>query len=330
MAKEYHPDIQDALKAGRITPNQAKWMNNYQNTAGNPEIGTAGIRDGISEKMMNYRNAVRAGEHTRPSWMEPIPKEVKMPKWFDGKLDLDREGLRQLDKIPNLIKKAFNASEYSNTFPAGVNDANYYNELLKASKDNPDYQPYIDELNKLRERNQDIGKQDGGTIHMQVGGLSKLAKILKKDAPNIIIPSDISRVKEAVRQSKGDFGARRVERAADEIPNLEKLYKEEALKQAFTGDNAKALMTMNPKDFERYATPIPKSAEMPMQYRVNDLMKVKDGFADVPFFLINKEEQGLPLIPLLDPNEAAGMPFMYSTFKFVTVIFSALILLILL
>ena len=61
---------------------------------------------------------------------------------------------------------------------------------------------------------------------MQVGGLSKLAKILKKDAPNIIIPSDISRVKEAVRQSKGDFGARRVERAADEIPNLEKLYKD--------------------------------------------------------------------------------------------------------
>jgi hypothetical protein len=177
-----HPDVQDALKAGRITPNQAKWMSNYARTAGNPEIGTAGIVDGISEKMMNYRNAVRAGEHTRPSWMEPIPKEVKMPKWFDGKLDLDREGLRQLDKIPGLTKKAFNASEYSNTFPAGVNDANYYNELLKASKEAPDYQPYIDELNKLRERNQDIGKQDGGLIHMGPGGLIKnLLKMTAKE-----------------------------------------------------------------------------------------------------------------------------------------------------
>ena len=178
----YHPDVQDALKAGRITPNQAKWMSNYYKTPGNAEIGTAGIRDGISEKMMNYRNAVRAGEYTRPNWMESIPKEVKLPKWFDGKLDLDREGLRQLDKIPGMTKKAFNASEYSNTFPAGVNDANYYNELLKASKENPDYQPYMDELNKLRERNQDIGKQDGGLIHMGPGGLIKnLLKMTAKE-----------------------------------------------------------------------------------------------------------------------------------------------------
>ena len=175
-SSNYHPDVQDALKAGRITPNQAKWMSNYARTAGNPEIGTAGIPDGISEKMMNYRNAVRAGEHTRPSWMEPIPKEVKIPYWATGKLDLDREGLRQLDKIPAMTKKAFNASEYSNTYPAGANDLNYYNELVKASQEAPDYQPYIDEINKIKERNPSIGKAKGGAIRMQVGGLSKLAQ----------------------------------------------------------------------------------------------------------------------------------------------------------
>ena len=174
-SSNYHPDVQDALKAGRITPNQAKWMSNYARTAGNPEIGTAGIRDGISEKMMNYRNAVRAGEHTRPSWMEPIPKEVKIPYWATGKLDLDREGLRQLDKIPAMTKKAFNASEYSNTYPAGANDLNYYNELVKASQEAPDYQPYIDEINKIKERNPSLGKAKGGAIRMQVGGLSALA-----------------------------------------------------------------------------------------------------------------------------------------------------------
>ena len=162
MAKEYHPDIQDALKAGRITPNQAKWMNNYQNTAGNPEIGTAGIRDGVSEKMMNYMKAVRAGEHTRPNWMNPIPETVKTPYWASGKLDLDREGLRQLDKIPGMTKKAFNASEYSNTFPAGVNDANYYNELLKASKESPDYKPYLEEIAKIKGRNPEFKK--GGKV----------------------------------------------------------------------------------------------------------------------------------------------------------------------
>jgi len=165
-----HPDVEEALKAGRITPNQAKWMSNLAKTAGNPEIGTAGIVDGISEKMMNYRNAVRAGEYTRPSWMEPIPKEVKMPKWFDGKLDLDREGLRQLDKIPALTRKAFNASEYSNTFPVGTNDLTYFLELMKASQETPDYQPYIDEINKIKERNPSIGKAKGGEIRAYATG----------------------------------------------------------------------------------------------------------------------------------------------------------------
>lgn len=157
-----HPDVEEALKAGRITPNQAKWMSNLANTPGNPEIGTAGIRDGISEKMMNYRNAVRAGEYTRPSWIEPIPKEVKMPKWFNGMIDLDREGLRQLDKIPGLTKQAFRSSEYSNTYPAGVNDLNYYLELIQGLEKDPTYQPYLDEVEKVKKRNPKFA--EGGSV----------------------------------------------------------------------------------------------------------------------------------------------------------------------
>jgi hypothetical protein len=165
------------------------------------------------------------------------------------------------------------------------------------------------------------------TLKMGVGGFLKNAikgakGAQKIEAPKVIIPGDINRVKEAIRQSHGEYGAKRVERAADEIPNLEKLYQEEALRSAFGGDNAKALMTMNPKDFEKYATPIPKSADEPMQYRgygsqyLNDKMKdmslseyidnlvgVKGGFADVPFLLINKEEQGLPLVPFISGHE---------------------------
>ena len=140
--------------------------------------------------------------------------------------------------------------------------------------------------------------------------------------PSIIIPSKVSNVKEAVRQSKGDYGARRVERAADEIPNLEKLYQENALKEAFIGDNARALMTMNPKNFEKYASPIPPSMSKPQQYRgygsqflddsmkdmtlseyIDNLSGVKGGFADVPYLLINKQEQGLPLTPFITGHE---------------------------
>ena len=58
-------------------------------------------------------------------------------------------------------------------------------------------------------------------------------------------------------QNKGTEGTRRLERAADEVPNLENMYSLHALKNAFAGDNAKAIATINPKDFERYAMPLP-------------------------------------------------------------------------
>ena len=65
---------------------------------------------------------------------------------------------------------------------------------------------------------------EGGEVHMGAGGFLKglagkaadAAKAARKvEAPAIIIPSKVSNVKEAVRQSKGDYGARRVERAAE-------------------------------------------------------------------------------------------------------------------
>jgi hypothetical protein len=155
-----------------------------------------------------------------------------------------------------------------------------------------------------------------------IGKLSKAAKTANKimptariglEAPGIIIPSKVSNVKEAVRQSKGDFGARRVERAADEIPNLEQMYREEALRQAFTGDNAKGLMTINPSDFERYATPLmprekpwpgtgPKKENLPTDEYVNYLAGI-DEYHDVPFLEINKQEYGLPLVPFISGHE---------------------------
>ena len=177
---------------------------------------------------------------------------------------------------------------------------------------------------------------DGGPVYMGKGGaLTKLVKKMtagsdvlpaaKKEiiqAPSIIIPSKVSNVKQAIRESKGNYGAKRVERAADEIKNLEKLYTEQALREAFGGDNAKALMSMNPNDFEKYASPISPSMSNPQPYRgygsqflddsmkdmtlseyIDNLSGVKGGFADVPYLLINKQEQGLPLTPFITGHE---------------------------
>jgi hypothetical protein len=178
----------------------------------------------------------------------------------------------------------------------------------------------------------DITKAQGG-LAMQSGGRAGVAKGLGRlgkrllaerddtkiiQAPSVVIPSKLSNVKEAVRQSKGDFGARRVERAADEIPNLERMYKEEGLRSAFTGDNAQAMMTMNPADFEKFALPLVKSkgSRSPMSERgdidkytlptdeyVQYLQGLRGGFEDVPFLGINKEEYGLPLKPFISGHE---------------------------
>ena len=137
--------------------------------------------------------------------------------------------------------------------------------------------------------------------------------LAKKQAPAVIIPSKISNVERAVRESKGEYGARRVQRAADEISDLERLYTEEALRQAFGGDNAKALMVMNPNDFQGFAHPLemserriaghdPSKATMPTSDYIKHLSGISE-FHDVPFLQINKEEQGLPLIPFITGHE---------------------------
>jgi hypothetical protein len=82
----------------------------------------------------------------------------------------------------------------------------------------------------------------------------------------------ISELKNYVRNEKGDYGAQRVERAADLVPNLEKQYDLKALKSAFDGDNAKSLMVIHPGDFEKYAKPLPDYYGKPI-----DAIKFENG-----------------------------------------------------
>jgi hypothetical protein len=206
-------------------------------------------------------------------------------------------------------------------------------------------QQYLDEMGKYQDRVKQItGYQKGGAVKkFQAGGKAKVAKeavmsladlfesyypkAAKKtvietiEAPAVVIPKGISRVKEAVRATKGNYGAKRVERAADEIANLEKMYTDEALRQAFSGDNAKALMTMNPADFENYAAQLhykrsvgPNAAKLASQgdlskhtMSTEDYLKylrtLPEGFDQVPYLQISKQETGLPLMPYITGHE---------------------------
>jgi hypothetical protein len=145
-------------------------------------------------------------------------------------------------------------------------------------------------------------------------------KRMAAKAPMIMTPSALTELRKIVQQEKGGYGARRVERAADEVPNLEKMYTLDALKERFTGDNAKALMTMSPADFEKFATELqgktsvgPKAAESAKQGEIskytvptNEYVKHLERIAmfdSVPYLNLAKEEVGLPLLPYVSGHE---------------------------
>jgi hypothetical protein len=110
------------------------------------------------------------------------------------------------------------------------------------------------------------------------------------------------RVKELekyLRQREGEYGVKRLQRAADEIPGLENMYDYEALRSAFGGDNAQALMTMNPADFEKFAHRLGSEEDesayeggMTREQYLNKLIRIAraKGFRDVPFLDVGKRK----------------------------------------
>jgi len=97
------------------------------------------------------------------------------------------------------------------------------------------------EFNPDEAMNPDFMKAEGGAVEGyapggRVGALTELMQLVK--------------------QRGGSAAAKRLEKAADLVPNLEHQFKPEALKSAFAGDNASAVMVMRPNDFEKYAAPI--------------------------------------------------------------------------
>ena len=125
-------------------------------------------------------------------------------------------------------------------------------------------------------------------------------------AKQILKQSPESNLYQEILQNRGIDAARRVQRAADEIPNLGSMYTPNALREAFTGINGdeSLLMSMKPSDFGKFAAPIGEdlknwksgSPEAWNQY-VNELSKVSQsgGFSEVPY-LIYGEPDRVPAI----------------------------------
>jgi hypothetical protein len=254
---------------------------------------------------------------------QPGALEMKIPTRSGGKMlinDIFDEVLREKEvltdvtgKTPTDIKFDRHGGGFMDQLLMGVardvfsgnwkGGENYLKEI-GGYYTNPD--EMIQEFDAFATSIAPTRKAKGGPIKSALEGVGKAAAEVKK-------AGKLSKLKEDVRQDMGNYGAMRVERAADEIPNLEKLYSERALQEAFKGDNAKVLMTINPKDFERFAIPLtprkqsfpgagPKKESLSTDEYVRYLSGV-EGFHSVPFLSIDKEEFGLPLLPFISGHE---------------------------
>ena len=109
----------------------------------------------------------------------------------------------------------------------------------------------------------------------------------------------VKKLEQYLRQHEGEYGVKRLQRAFDEIPGLENMYDYEALRSAFGGDNAQALMTMNPADFEKFAHRLGSEEDesayeggMTREQYLNKLIRIAraKGFRDVPFLDVGKRK----------------------------------------
>lgn len=119
----------------------------------------------------------------------------------------------------------------------------------------------------------------------------------------------LTELMQLIKQQGGSAAAKRLERAADLVPNLEKKFKPETLKSAFAGDNATAVMVMKPSDFEKYATPLPEGHKNWDQFKIEDQDR-KGSYQDYLDYLGRISNQtGFSSVPYLQLDRKAGSYF---------------------
>ena len=139
----------------------------------------------------------------------------------------------------------------------------------------------------------DFMKAEGGSVEGYAGGgkvgaLTELFNLIKNQG--------------------GSAAAKRLEKAADLVPNLEKKFQPKALERAFTGDNASAVMVMNPGDFEKYATPLPAMHKEWGGFTVDD--GVRGDYQDYLDYLGKLTDRGgFESVPYLQLDQKTGSFF---------------------
>jgi hypothetical protein len=133
-----------------------------------------------------------------------------------------------------------------------------------------------------------------GAVDFAKGGLAKKIRELRQKMAN----------------ETGEYNAKRLDRAADEVKNLGDTFSSDALRRAFMGDNTTGLIIVDPGKYETLAAKLPRKGYdedvhgASPQYRIGDRLvnydeyikhlqsiAQKTGFTDVPYLNLNKRDK---------------------------------------
>ena len=111
---------------------------------------------------------------------------------------------------------------------------------------------------------------------------------------------DVRDLRQYIKDREGKHGSLRLQRAEDEIPNLHDMYGYHALRSALSGDNARAIATISPADFEKYAMPIPMDLAKNKRYFTESDKKpsmrevfLNSGLSDKEWSDLNPQQRAL-------------------------------------
>ena len=116
------------------------------------------------------------------------------------------------------------------------------------------------------------------------------------EGPFIVLPSKLAEIEKSVLEKRGKAESKRVQKAADEVKNLEDQYTEEALREVFSGDNTNLLMVGNPAEFQEFAAKLEEPYRPAVERYWREMSAQGGGAPSIPFLYINKEKSTLPFI----------------------------------
>jgi hypothetical protein len=243
---------------------------------------------------------------------QPGALEMKIPTRSGGKMlinDIFDEVLREKEVLTNVTGKTPTDIKFDrhgggfmdqllmgvarDVFSGNWKGGENYLKEIGGYYTNPD--EMIQEFDAFATSIAPIRKAKGGPIKSALEGVGKAAAEVKKTGK-------LTRLQKELRERGGEKQAQRLERAADEIPGLERLFHSRGLIEAFQGSEGfpyQGVVTMRPGDYKNFSQPLEVDLSEGRQgispYSVQNIEDLRElirrgrPFTSVPYLQLDKK-----------------------------------------